>query len=75
MASTEAIELIDHLSRLLRQREYKARPGSSSRRASWHRKYRSADLAIDIDNFAYRFHAQRLSDAGFDLVPKKDKAA
>ena len=71
MASLEAVELINHLSRLLAQREYRGLPGRLGRKAKWTRKYAPAELADHIDKFAHQFHARRLSNAGFRLVPKK----
>ena len=74
MASLEAVELINHLSRLLAQREYRALPGQPGRKAKWTRKYAPAELAEYIDRHAYQFHARRLSDAGYRLVTKRNRA-
>ena len=72
MASLEAVELINHLSRLMAQREYRALPGGTNRKAKWTRKYYPAELAEYIDRHAHQFHARRLSDAGYKLVPKEE---
>ena len=72
--SIEAVDLIAVLRLKLNERVYSGRKGQRGPK-SWRYKYTAADLAPLIDAHAAKFHAQRLSDSGFRLVPIKREAA